>query len=131
MFAPFEGRIYLSQGLEPLRGSSLLGKGQGHLMPAVAAVVSRRGRAFSGAAATRVVGGVGWRTWPPATALRLPRRDDGVCAVAWPPRSWWAPFVSERIFSPGVNARGAYALESTPAAYKSDGRGRGGFYLCA
>jgi hypothetical protein len=62
MFAPFEGRIYLSQGLGPLRGSSLLGKGQGHLMPAVAAVVSRCGRTFSGAAATCVVGGVGRRT---------------------------------------------------------------------
>jgi hypothetical protein len=62
MFAPFEGRINLSQGLGPLQGSSLLGKGQGHLMPAVAAVVSRRGRAFSGAAAARVVGGVGRRT---------------------------------------------------------------------
>jgi hypothetical protein len=44
------------------RGSSLIGKGQGHLMPAVAAVVSRRGHAFSGAAAARVVGGVGRRT---------------------------------------------------------------------
>jgi hypothetical protein len=44
------------------RGSSLLGKGQGHLMPAVAVVVSRRGRAFSGAATARVVGGVGRRT---------------------------------------------------------------------
>jgi hypothetical protein len=62
MFAPFEGHIYLSQGLGSLRGSSLLGKGQGHLMPAVAAVVSRRGRAFSGAASARVVGGVGRRT---------------------------------------------------------------------
>jgi hypothetical protein len=62
MFAPFEGRIYLSQGLGPLRGSSLLGKGQGHLMPTVAAVVSRRGRAFSGAVAACVVGGVGRRT---------------------------------------------------------------------
>jgi hypothetical protein len=44
------------------RGSSLLGKGLGHLMPAVAAVVRRCGRAFSGAAATRVVGGMGRRT---------------------------------------------------------------------
>jgi hypothetical protein len=30
-------------------------------MPAVAAIVTRRGRAFSGAAAVRVVGGVGRR----------------------------------------------------------------------
>jgi hypothetical protein len=44
------------------RGSSLLGKGQGHLMPAVAAIVTRRGRAFSGAADARVVGRVGRRT---------------------------------------------------------------------
>jgi hypothetical protein len=62
MFAPFEGPTYLSQGLGPLRGSSLLGKGQGHLMPGVAAVASLCGRAFSGAAAAHVVGGVGRRT---------------------------------------------------------------------
>jgi hypothetical protein len=44
------------------RGSSLLSKGQGHLMLTVVTVVSRRGRAFSGAAAARVVGGAGRRT---------------------------------------------------------------------
>jgi hypothetical protein len=44
------------------RGSSLLGKRQGHLMPAVAAIVTHSGRAFSGAAAAHVVGGVGRRT---------------------------------------------------------------------
>jgi hypothetical protein len=44
------------------RGSSLLGKGPGHLMPVVAAAVRRCGRAFSGAAAARVVGGAGKRT---------------------------------------------------------------------
>jgi hypothetical protein len=67
-------------------------------MLAVATVVSRRGRAFSGAAAARVVGGVGRRTCPPPTAPRLPRRDDGLRTVAWLPRSWWGPFVSEGIF---------------------------------
>jgi hypothetical protein len=44
------------------RWSSLLGKGPGHLMPTVAATYMRSGRAFSGAAAARVVGDVGGRT---------------------------------------------------------------------
>jgi hypothetical protein len=39
------------------RGSSLLGKGPGHLMPAVVATVMRGERTFSGAAAARDVGG--------------------------------------------------------------------------
>jgi hypothetical protein len=56
------GSHLFEPGARAARGSSLLGKGQGHLMVAVAAVVSRRGRAFSGAAAARVVGGVGRRT---------------------------------------------------------------------
>jgi hypothetical protein len=56
------GSYLFEPGARATRGSSLLGKGQGHLMPAVAAVVSRRGRAFSGAAAARVVGGVDRRT---------------------------------------------------------------------
>jgi hypothetical protein len=46
-------------GARATRGSSLLGKEPGHLMPAVAAIVMRYGRTFSGAAAARVVGGVG------------------------------------------------------------------------
>jgi hypothetical protein len=29
---------------------------------------------------------------------RLPRRDDGLRAVAWLPRSWWGSLVSEGIF---------------------------------
>jgi hypothetical protein len=61
MFAPFEGRIFLSQGFGPTRGSSLLSKGPGHLMLAAATVILRRGRAFLGAAAARVVGGAGRR----------------------------------------------------------------------
>jgi hypothetical protein len=35
---------------------------------------------------------------PPPTAPRLPRHDDGLRAVAWLPRSWRGPFVSEGIF---------------------------------
>jgi hypothetical protein len=56
------GSHLFEPGARAVRGSLLLGMGQGHLMPAVAAVVSRRERAFSGAAAARVVGGVGRRT---------------------------------------------------------------------
>jgi hypothetical protein len=48
-------------GARAARGSSLLGKGPGHLMLAVVAAVSRRGRTFLGAATARVVGGVGRR----------------------------------------------------------------------
>jgi hypothetical protein len=56
------GSYLFEPGARAARGSLLLGKGQGHLMPAVAATVSLRGRAFSGTAAARVVGGVGRRT---------------------------------------------------------------------
>jgi hypothetical protein len=61
MFAPFEGRIFSEPGARAARGSSLLSKRPDHLMLAVAAVVLRRGHAFLGAVATRVVGGVGRR----------------------------------------------------------------------
>jgi hypothetical protein len=56
------GSVLSKPGARAARGSSLLGKGPGHLMPAVAAAVRRCGRAFSGAAAARVVGGVGRQT---------------------------------------------------------------------
>jgi hypothetical protein len=55
------GSHLFEPGARAARGSLLLGKGQGHLMPTVAAIVTRRGHAFSGAAAARVVGGVGRR----------------------------------------------------------------------
>jgi hypothetical protein len=55
------GSRLFEPGARATRGSLLLGKGQGHLMPAVTAIVTHRGRAFSGAAAARVVGGVGRR----------------------------------------------------------------------
>jgi hypothetical protein len=56
------GSYLFELGAQATRGSSLFGKGQGHLMPAVAAVVSHRGRAFSSVTAAHVVGGVGRRT---------------------------------------------------------------------
>jgi hypothetical protein len=56
------GSRLFEPGARAARGSLSLGKGQDHLMPAVAATVTRRGHAFSGAAAARVVGGVGRRT---------------------------------------------------------------------
>jgi hypothetical protein len=56
------GSVLFEPGARAARGSSLLGKGQSHLMPAVADIVTRRGHAFSGASAARVVRGVGKRT---------------------------------------------------------------------
>jgi hypothetical protein len=53
------GSVLFELGARAAQGSSLLGKGPGHLMPAVAAIAMRRGRAFSGATAARIVGGVG------------------------------------------------------------------------
>jgi hypothetical protein len=118
------GSYLFEPGARAARASSLLGKGQGHLMPAIAAIVTRRGRAFSGAATTRVVGGVGRRTLPPAAALRLPRRDDGACAVMWPPQSWWAPLVNEGTFHLQLMRAGRVLRRARLAAYKSDRRRR-------
>jgi hypothetical protein len=56
------GSHLFEPGARAARGSSLLGKGQGHLMLAIAAIATRCGRAFSGAATSRVVGGVGRQT---------------------------------------------------------------------
>jgi hypothetical protein len=56
------GSDLFEPGARVARGSPLLGKGQSHLMPTVAAIVTHRGRAFSGAAAARLVGGVGRQT---------------------------------------------------------------------
>jgi hypothetical protein len=73
-----------SQGLVPLEGSPYLARNRAIKCFTVEAVISRRGRAFLGVAAARacVVGGVGRRTWPPATVPVIPRRDDGLFAVA-------------------------------------------------
>jgi hypothetical protein len=61
MFAPFESRFFSEPGARAARGFTLLSKGPDHLMLAVAAVVSRRGRTFLGAATACVVGGMGTR----------------------------------------------------------------------
>jgi hypothetical protein len=44
------GSVLSEPGARAARGSSLLGKGPGHLMPTVVAAVRRCGRAFSGVA---------------------------------------------------------------------------------
>jgi hypothetical protein len=64
-------------------------------MPTVVAMDVRRRHAFSGDTAARVVGDMGRRTWRPAAALRLPRRNDRARACVWPFRSWWGPLVSD------------------------------------
>jgi hypothetical protein len=85
----------------------------------------QRGRAFLGAAAARACSGRrGKRTRPLASVPACLRRDDGPSAVMWPLRSWWGPSVGVKGRFPAVNARGASAPESSPAAYKSEGRGR-------
>jgi hypothetical protein len=55
------GSVLFELKAQATRGSSLLGKGPGHLMPTVAAVVRRCVRAFLGVSAAHVVGGVGRR----------------------------------------------------------------------
>jgi hypothetical protein len=53
------GSVLFELGARAARGFSLLGKGPDHLMPAVAAIAMRRGRAFSSVAAARVADDVG------------------------------------------------------------------------
>jgi hypothetical protein len=53
---------FFEPGARAARGSSLLDKEPGHLMRAATATTLRCGRAFSGAAVTRVMGDVGGRT---------------------------------------------------------------------
>jgi hypothetical protein len=57
------GSVLFELGARAARGSSLLGKGSGHLLPAVAAIAMRRGHAFSGVAAARIADGVGEVGW--------------------------------------------------------------------
>jgi hypothetical protein len=121
------GSVLFEPGARAAQGSSLLGKGPCYLMLAVAAAVRRCGRAFSGAAAAHVVGGVGRRTRRPAAALRLPRRDDGARAAA---AVVVGPARQREKFSPAVNARGACAPESTPhGSINPIGGGETVFYL--
>jgi hypothetical protein len=56
------GSNFTSTVLEPFEGFAYVVRSQAVLMPTVVAVVVRCGRAFSGSAATRVVGDVGRRT---------------------------------------------------------------------
>jgi hypothetical protein len=90
----------------------------------------QRGRAFLGAAAAcaRVVGSVAGGRDRFASAPAGLRRDDGPPAVMWPLQSRWGPSVGVKGRFPAVNARGASAPESSPAAYKSEGRGRWQFF---
>jgi hypothetical protein len=65
------------------------------------------------------------------TVTAILHRDDGLFAVAWPPRSWWGPSVSGEKRFPAVNACGTAAPEIPPAAYKSEGRGERRFFTLA
>jgi hypothetical protein len=121
-----------SQGFVPLEGSAYLARNRAIKCYAVGAVISRRGCAFLGVAAARARSGR--RGQADVTAVTVPailRRDDGLFAVAWPPRSWWGPPVGEKERFPAVNARGTSAPESSPAAYKSEGREKRRFFTLA
>jgi hypothetical protein len=122
-----------SQESVPLEGSPCFARDRAIKCSTVEAAVLRRGRACLGVAAARarVVGGVGRRMRPPATVPASLHRDDGPSAVMWPPRSWWGPPVSGKKRFPAVNARGTSAPESSPAAYKSEGRGERRFFTLA
>jgi hypothetical protein len=83
--------IVSSQGLVPLEGSAYLVRNRAIKCYAARAVISRRGRAFSGVATARARRGRrGQADLTAVTAPAILRRDDGLFAVAWPPRSWWA-----------------------------------------
>jgi hypothetical protein len=114
----------------PLEGSPYFVRNRAIKCSTVEAVVLRRGRAFSGVARAHS-GRRGQADVTPATVPAIRCRDDGLFAVAWPPRSLWGPPVSEKERFPVVNARGTSAPESTPAAYKSEGRKNGGFFTLA
>jgi hypothetical protein len=52
-------------------------------------------------------------------------------AVMWPLQSWWGPLASEKKRFPAVNAHGTSAPESSPAAYKSEEKGKRRFFTFA
>jgi hypothetical protein len=84
--------IIPSQGLVPLEDSPYLVRNQAIKCSTAEAVVSRRRRAFLGVAAARARSGRrGQADVTAATVPTILRRDDGLFAVAWSPRSWWGP----------------------------------------
>jgi hypothetical protein len=117
-----------SQGLVPLGGSAYLARNRAIKFSAVEAVISRRGRAFLGVAAARARSGRrGQEDVTAATVPAILRRDDGLFAVAWPPRSWWGPPVSEKEDSLQLMRAGRPPRRARPRLINLRGGENGGF----
>jgi hypothetical protein len=64
------------------------------------------------------------------TAVTVPAilcRDDGLFAVAWPPRSWWGPPVSEKEDSLQLMRAGRPPRRARPRLINLMGEENGGF----
>jgi hypothetical protein len=117
-----------SQRLVSLEGPAYLTRNRAIKCSAVEAVISRRGRAFLGVAAARARSGR--RGQADVTAVTVPailRRDDGLFAVAWPPRSWWGPPVSEKEDSLQLMRAGRPPRRARPRLINLRGGENGGF----
>jgi hypothetical protein len=120
--------IVSSQGFVPLEGSAYLVRNRAIKCYAVVDVISRRGRAFLGVATARARSGR--RGQADVTAVTVPdvlRRDDGLSAVAWPPRSWWGPPVGERKDSLQLMRAGRPPRRARPRLINLRGGRDGGF----
>jgi hypothetical protein len=62
-----------------------------------------------------------------ATVPAILRCDDGLFAVAWPPRSWWGPPVSEREDSLQLMRTGRPLRRARPRLINLRGGKSGGF----
>jgi hypothetical protein len=124
---PFRG-LRLSQGLVSLEGPAYLARNRAIKCSAVEAVISRRGRAFLGVAAARARSGRrGQADVTAATVPAILRRDDGLFAVSWPPRSWWGPPVSEKEDSLQLMRAGRPLRRARPRLINLRGEEDGGF----
>jgi hypothetical protein len=117
-----------SKGLVPLEGPAWHARNRAIKCSAVEAVISRRGRAFLGVAIARARSGRrGQADVTAATVPAILRRDDGLFAVAWPPRSWWGPPVSEKEDSLQLMRAGRPPRRARPRLINLRGGENGGF----
>jgi hypothetical protein len=120
-------RVDIIPSQEPvlLEGSPYFARNRAIKCSTVEAVISRHGRAFLGVAAARVRSGR--RGQADVTACHGPCRDDGLFAVAWPPRSWWGPTVGERKDSLQLMRAGRPPRRARPRLLNLRGGKNGGF----
>jgi hypothetical protein len=122
-----------SQESKPLEGSPCFTRDRGIKCSTVeAAVFASRARLFRRCSRARAW----WAAWS-GGCDRLPRPRPVFTvmmarfAVTWPLQSWWGPLASEKKRFPAVNARGTSAPESSPAACKSEEKGKRRFFTLA